>query len=118
MIIYFEAVQLLNRNPSLLRKLERFELQVLYYGNKKGILSLDLLEQVYYLSGKVKEFSPLLYRILEKCYEKTGDERVLKEICTLLIKGGLVEKKYYRWFRLGIEAGIRITNLYEYDTNF
>ncbi len=113
-IIYFEAVQLLNRNPALLRKIERFELQVLYYGNKKGILSPELLEQVYYLAGKVKEFSVLLYRILENCYEKTRDERIVKEICTLLIKGGLVEKKYYRWFRLGIEAGIRITNLYEY----
>jgi len=113
-IIYFEAVQLLNRNPALLRKLDRFELQVLYYGNKKGILSLDLLEQVYYLAGKVKDFSPLLYRILEKCYEKSLDERIIKEICTLLIKGGHVEKKYYHWFKLGIETGVRITNLYEY----
>ncbi len=113
-IIYFEAVQLLNRNPALLRKIERFELQVLYYGNKKGILSPELLEQVYYLSGKVKEFSNLLYRILENCYEKTQDERIVKEICTLLIKGNRVEKKYYDWFKLGIEAGIRITNLYEY----
>jgi len=113
-IIYFEAVQLLNRNPALLRRLERFELQVLYYGNKKGILSPDLLEQVYYLAGKVKDFSPLLYRILENCYEKSRDERIIKEICTLLIKGGLVEKKYYHWFKLGIEVGIRITNLYEY----
>ena len=113
-IIYFEAMQLLNRNPSLLRKLERFELQVLYYGNKKGILTIDLLEQVYYLVGKVKEFSPLLYKILVKCYDKTQDERIVKEICTLLIKGNRVEKAYYRWFKLGIEAGIRITNLYEY----
>ena len=113
-IIYFEAVQLLNRNPALLRKIERFELQVLFYGNKKGILSPQLLEQVYYLAGKVKEFSPLLYKILVKCYERTQDERIIKEICTLLIKGSLVEKKYYQWFKLGIEAGIRITNLYEY----
>lgn len=113
-LIYFEAVQLLNRNPALLRKLERFELQVLYYGNKKGVLSPELLEQVYYLAGRVREFSPLLYRILVSCYEKTRDERIVKEICTLLIKGNRVEKKYYRWFKLGIEAGIRITNLYEY----
>lgn len=113
-IIYFEAVQLLNRNPALLRKIERFELQVLYYGNKKGILSPELLEQVYYLAGKVRDFSLLLYLILEKCYEKTKDERIVKEICTLLIKGNRVEKKYYQWFKLGIEAGVRITNLYEY----
>ena len=113
-ILYFEAVQLLNRNPAMLRKLGKFELQVVYYGNKKGVLTSDLLEQVYYLAGKVKDFSPLLYRILEHCYEKTQDERIVKEICTLLIKGNRVEKKYYRWFKLGIEAGIRITNLYEY----
>ena len=50
----------------------------------------------------------------ENCYEKSRDERIIKEIWTLLIKGGLVEKKYYHWFKLGIEAGIRITNLYEY----
>lgn len=113
-IIYFEAVQMLNRNPSVLRKLGRFELQVLNYGNKKGVLSPDLLEQVYYLAGRVKDFSEVLYRILVRCYEKTQDERIVKEICTLLIKGNRVEKKYYKWFKLGIEAGVRITNLYEY----
>jgi len=113
-ILYFEAVQLLNRNPALLRKIERFELQVLYYGNKKGVLSPDLLEQVYYLTGRVKSFSILLYKVLASCYEKTQDERIVKEICTLLIKGNRIEKKYYHWFKLGVEAGIRITNLYEY----
>jgi len=113
-LIYFEAVQLLNRNPALLRKIERFELQVLYYGNRKGILSPEVLEQMYYLAGRVKVFSGLLYRILENCYEKTQDIRIVKEICTLLIKGNRVEKQYYRWFKLGVQAEIRITNLYEY----
>ena len=113
-LIYLEALLLLNQNPTLLRKLEAFEIQVLNYGRKKDKIGIELLEQVIYLAERVKEYQALLYIFLKASYEKKEDERVLKEICTLLIKGNKTDENAFEWFAKGVEAGIRITNLYEY----
>ncbi len=65
-VIYLEALALLNSNPALLRKLNGFELQVLHFGARQEAISDSLLEQLLYLSGRVREYSPLLCRILKK----------------------------------------------------
>ncbi len=113
-VLYIEALQLLNQNPTLLRKLGEYELQVLYFGYKKEFLSPEVLEQVYYLSERVKDYSKLLFEILGFYYERTRDVRILKNICTLLIKGGLVDSDHFIWFERGLKEDLRITNLYEY----
>lgn len=113
-LIYLEALLLLNQNPTLLRKLEDFEIQVLHYGRKQEKIGLELLEQVVYLAERMKEYNGLLYAFLTACYEKKADERILKEICTQLIKGNKMDAASFEWFSKGVEAGIRITNLYEY----
>ena len=113
-ILYVEALLLMNSNPTLLRKLDAFELQVLCYGAKQEMLNADVIEQFLYLVGKVKGYSPVLYRILETLYRKKPDTRILQEICTLLIKGGKSGNEYFEWYEAGVEAKIRITNLYEY----
>ncbi len=113
-VLYIEALQLLNQNPTLLRKLGEYELQVLYFGFKKEALSAEVLEQLYYLSERVKEYSGLLFNILAHYYEQTRDVRILKNICTLLIKGGYVDNEHFVWFERGLREELRITNLYEY----
>ena len=113
-LLYFEAVSMINGNPALLRKLEPFELQALWYGARQDILKPETVEQLLYLTGKVREFYPVLYRILVKLYEGKGDVRILQEICTLLIKGSRTDKKYFEWYKAGVNAKLRITNLFEY----
>lgn len=113
-VLYIEALALLGSNPALLRKLGRFEQQVLYYGIRQEALKQDVIGQMLYLTGKVKDYSPVLFRLLEMLYRKKNDVRLLQEICTLLIKGGRTGKRFCDWYRAGIEASLRITNLYEY----
>lgn len=113
-VIYIEALFLVNANPTLLRRLDDFALQVLYYGAKQEMLSAEVVEQLLYLTGKVREYSPVLYKMLEKLYQMKQDVRILQEICTLLIKGGKAGAKYFHWYESGVEAQLRITNLYEY----
>lgn len=113
-IIYVEALQLLGMNPALLRKLGSFELQVLVYGDKRKALSPELQEQMLYLAERAKEYSPQLYALLRSSYEVWPQERVLKEICRLLIKGSKVTAEAFEWYQLGVEAKLRITRLYEY----
>ncbi|MDR0949759.1 MAG: DUF5717 family protein [Lachnospiraceae bacterium] len=113
-IIYCEALLMMNANPTILRKLEDFELQVLLFGAKRGAINAELQEQILYLSGRVKEYNPKLYLLLRICYEISKDVRQLKEICGLLIKGGKTDTCYFVWFRLGVENELRITKLYDY----
>lgn len=113
-VIYIEALLLINRNPSLLMKLGHFEKNVLSYGAKQGLLSGDVILQFVYLAQKEKEYSPGMYRILKQCYRIMPAAEVLREICSLLIKGNKTGAEYYEWYRLGVEKEIRITRLYEY----
>lgn len=89
-------------------------MQVLVYGDRRKALSPELQEQVYYLAERVKEYSPQLYALLCSSYGMWPQERVLKEICRLLIKGSKVTPEAFVWYQRGVEAGLRITRLYEY----
>ncbi len=113
-VFYIEALYLLNNNPALLRKLDTYEQQVLYYGVRQQSVSDEVIEQMLYLFGKVREYSRVLFQILQGLYEKKHDVRVLQEICSLLIKGNKVGSRYFIWYKRGVEAQLRITNLYEY----
>ena len=113
-ILYMEAISMINNNPALLRKLGAFELQVVWYGVRQDLLKQETVEQILYLAGKVREFSPVLYHILVKLYSRKNDVRILQEICTLLIKGGRTGDQYFEWYKAGVNAKLRITNLFEY----
>lgn len=113
-IIYMEALYLLGNNPTLLRRLNRFEMQVLYFGARKQSLTADLVEQFLYLAGKVRDYSDVLVHTMVLLYEKKADVRILQEICRLLIQGNKIGNAYFTWYQKGIEAQLRITNLYEY----
>ncbi|MCH5341464.1 MAG: hypothetical protein J1E01_08350 [Acetatifactor sp.] len=113
-VLYIEAITMINNNPALLRKLGAFELQVLWYGTRQDILRPETEEQLLYLTGKAREFHPVLYRILVKLYGRRSDVRILQEICTLLIKGARTDNRYFEWYKAGVNAKLRITNLFEY----
>ncbi len=113
-LMYLEALQLLNNDPVMLRGLKRYEIQVLYYGSRQGMLSPALIDQMVYLAGKVREFSPILLRILKDCYEKRNTPALLNEICSQMIKGGKVGTDALPWYERGLEQEIRLTKLYEY----
>lgn len=113
-LIYLEALILLNRNPAVLRTLKSFEIQVLSYGCRQDMLSSQLVDQMLYLAGRKKDYSPVLLRVLISCYEKRSSSAVLQEICSQLIKGGLTGPKAFQWYELGVEQELRLTKLYEY----
>lgn len=113
-VLYIEAWNLMNSNPTLLMKLEGFELQVLTYAMKSDLLNKDIAEQVVYLSFKQKQYSERVYKLLKKCYEIMPDDEALRAVCTFLIKGNMTGKEYFKWYALGIEKELRITRLYEH----
>jgi hypothetical protein len=113
-ILYLEAMNLLNDSPSILTHLDEYELYVLEYGAKKQILSLNLIDQVVYLSIRARNFDKRLFRILKACYEIKENDEVLESIVSLLIKGGKTDSFAFEWYRRGVDRELRITRLYEY----
>lgn len=113
-IMYFEACMLINQDASLLIELGKFELQFISFGIKNNYIQKEAREQITYLVSRMKYFNHLVYRILEKMYEQNQTKDILSAICSLLIKGNQVNKKYFKWFRLGVLEQLRITELYEY----
>ena len=112
--LFLEACLILNEQPLLLRVLNDFEIHVLLYGCKEGILEEKLLKQAAGLAGNFDGRQRLLYRLLTKMYAISEDDEVLEAICGILIRNGMKGTKYIKWYERGIERGIRVTRLYEY----
>lgn len=112
-VLYIEALQLLNNNPTLLRKLGMFEQQVLYYGIRRDYFGTELAERFLGLLDKNRDYSPVLCRILEKMYTKRRDSRIVQEMCILLTRGSVTSPNASVWYERGVEEQLRITNLYE-----
>lgn len=113
-ILYYEAIGVVNEDAYLLRELNEFELQVLNFGIKNWMLKKETAQQYIYLVGKKKNFHQVIYRDLCKLYDEYGGTEILSALCSTLIKGMKRSEKYFEWYRLGVEAHLRITELYEY----
>jgi hypothetical protein len=113
-ILYLEAMNLLNDSPSILTRLDAFELYVLEYGAKKKTISLNLIDQVVYHAARVRSYDERLFRILKSCYEIKESDEILEAIVSLLIKGGKTERFAFEWYEKGVARELRITRLYEY----
>lgn len=113
-ILYYEAVCVYNEEPYLLRELDDFEIQALNFGIKNWFISKDTALQYTYLANKKKAFHPVIFKGLVKLYDEFNLEQILSAICCMLIKGYKRSAKYFEWYRLGVEAQLRITELYEY----
>ena len=113
-ILYLEAMNLLNDSPSILTRLDDFELYVLEYGAKKKIINLNLMDQIVYHASRSRNYNDRLYRILKVCYEIKDSDEILESIVALLIKGGKTDKYAFDWYAKGVAKEFRITRLYEY----
>lgn len=112
--LYLDAYEILMREPGHLKKLSPFYVQVLTYAAKHGKLTRELADRVGHLSGYVKEFQEMLYRLLVSCYESFPGKNLLECICKYIVKGQPGKKEYFPWYELAVEEKIRITGLYEF----
>ncbi len=113
-VLYYEAICVYNKEPYLLRDLNDFEIQVMNFGIKNDCLTMELILQYTYLAGRLKNYQPIVFRGLKRLYELYKKDEILSVICSLLIKGFKRDNKYFEWYSLGVNAQLRITELYEY----
>lgn len=110
---YMEAYYIYWQAPYLLTRLGDFEIQVLHWAVKQGVLTSDLSVAVMNLTGSVRVFVPLLYKVLCFIYEKYETTELLAAICSYLIRTQRFAPEYHDWYEHGIEADLRLAGINE-----
>ncbi len=110
---YVEAFQVYQDQPYLLTKLDQYEILLMNWASRQGVLTQDLADQVMRLANNMRRFHPIVCRILFRSYDKNPDEDMLAGVCAYLIKGQCFQAKYHHWYEKGILENLKITGLYE-----
>lgn len=113
-IMYLEAALVLQKSPLLLKRLEDFEIRVLDFMVREGLLNSELVMQLVELAGRYREYDRGLYLVLARVYESYPTKSLLRSIIGLLLKGRKKGAAYFHWYEKGVEEDVRITGLYEY----
>lgn len=113
-LFYLEAYLCYQEKPILLKKLGKFEIQVLGFAAKYRLMSKELALYVANFASQQKAYSDSLFRILERLYDMYEEQMILNTICTLLIKGNKLQNKYFVWYQKAVSEGLKIAQLYEY----
>lgn len=111
--LYIEACNIFNEQPVLLRVLNSFELNVLYFGIKYGMLSDKLCKHVAGMIMGVRFGSEKFLRLMIEMYKYHNDLAILEAVCKILIRNHCVGDKYITYYELGIRNELKITQLFE-----
>ncbi len=113
--LYEMALQLIQKDNSVLENLREFNQQVLLYAIKTDRMTEDLMLRCTYMADNAKGFSEVLYRILSEGYARYPENQgILDAICRLFMKGPSHDPRSFDWYALAIEAGRSMTRLYEF----
>ncbi len=113
-LFYLESYLCYQEKPILLRKLGKFERQVLEFASKYRLVTKELALYIANFASQQKSYTEPLFRILVRIYDMYHETMILNTICTLLIKGNKTQKKYFVWYQRAVEAELKIAQLYEY----
>ncbi len=109
-----EGCRVLSERPELLGGDDAFLRRLKLFGAKYGLWSREAALALAAETGAGKGFSTLDFRILTALYETTAEKAVLETLVRKLLAAGLMKPFYHRYYALGIEADLRLTQLYEY----
>ena len=112
--MFSEAVRLMNADPSIVRELDRFEVALLLWGVRHERLTPALVYQYADLTVHEKTFKPTVLRAMMTLCDIYEKKELLAAVCSMLIKGSMTDHKYNRWYLLGIQSALKLTQIYEY----
>ncbi len=113
-LMYLEAYSILSHDPSLIKKLGDFEINVLGFAVKHSLMKKELADQVSLLSQRMRGYDPRLIKIMGAYYHEFADNEMLASICSYLIRNDITDRRFFPYFEKAVEKDIGVTNLYDY----
>lgn len=140
--LYQQALAVWNDAPQLLYGAGSFEMQVLYFGARRQLVTKVLAVKAAKLAclriqagtsglhsvgdmdetagvhrdhaAMMKSQQALWLRILKLLYEQYPDKEILEAICSLMIRGECREERDFPWYERAVKEQLSLTRLYEY----
>lgn len=129
-LLYVEAYELFCQEPYLMNRLGDFEIEVLNWARKQGMMTKALTDQLISVFPDKMPYRKTVFLLLKECYRlmdrakeilyenpkesvMTNDKRVLSVICGYLIRNQKYGGEFFSWYAKGVEEKLRITGLYE-----
>lgn len=116
-IMYFEAAMVFLEQPSMLRMLNDFEKQVIFFILKNGIMTEKLALEYACLALKERTGDNVIMETIKRLYKIYNNSEILAVAVSLLIRDGLIGERFLPWYREGIEKELKIAGIYEYYLN-
>lgn len=113
-MLYYEVSSIYNIDPNYLTELDEFAIQSMVFAVKRGQVSEELAKRYAYLASKERYYQRLVFKTLAQLYDAYPSKEILTAICTTLIKGHQRSNRYFIWYKRGVEAQLRVTELQEY----
>lgn len=113
-VVYFEICSMLNDAPEKLRELSKEVIACLHWGCRNDYLEEELVMRYAYLAGRMKNYSELVLSDLHLLYKKYDDDSILSSICSTYMRGQVTSAEAFKWYALGIDKKLKLTDLYEY----
>ena len=113
-VLYIEICNIFNDTPDKLNELNMEIVACLHWGCANDYLEKELVLRYTYLASRLKNYSMLILSDLCRLYEKYGDDEILAAICGMYMKGQITSAKAFKWYSLGIDKNLKLTDLYEY----
>lgn len=113
-LLYLEMCNILNDAPDKLHMLDKEIVACLHWGCVNGYLEKELVMRYTYLAARIKNYSSLVLSDLCHLYEKYNDDEILSAVCSTYMKGQLTNAEAFKWYALGIDRNLKLTDLYEY----
>lgn len=112
-LLYLELCRLYNNSPELVLELTDARAQALHWGLSNRILEEELQFRYAYLISRTRDFTGVMLQDMYKMYEERPSDDLLTMICQLLMRERRVSPDNVKWYGLGIQHKLQITDLYE-----
>lgn len=114
-LLLLEASNAFALSPKLLVELGDFELHIMNFAFKCGLVHERLGREFINCARKVTKYVPKLLRMLKSMYKATEHSRdILSTVCMQLIKGDKKDDDAFDYYCRAVDKGINITKLYDY----
>ena len=112
--LLMEAWSIYKSQPDYFNKLDPFAIQAVNWAVKHGYFMGKLVtEKFVVLANALREYNPLVLKLLKEVYKNWGVEEVAQAICAQLIRKNDIEEADHEWFRIGVRRGIKLTGIFE-----